>query len=78
MVGADRDIRFDVLKGLLIILVVLGHSINIEYLDASWDNALFHFIYSFHMPLFVFLSGFFLQSSLDRPLAQVIERRFYS
>lgn len=43
-------------KGLAISLVVIGHSIqhqNVNFDDQLW----FRVIYSFHMPLFVFLSG---------------------
>lgn len=45
----------DAAKGLAIILMIVGHSKakNIPFL---WD-----FIYSFHMPLFVIISGFFIK-----------------
>lgn len=47
----------DNLRGLLIILVVLGHCI--QNLDLDFDhNIVFRYIYSFHMPLFMFISGF--------------------
>lgn len=49
----QRDPYWDTLKGLLIILVVLGHTGT-----ALGDNWL-SVIYSFHMPLFVFVSGYF-------------------
>src|SRR5579883_388022 len=50
---SERDGRIlwiDVCKGLGIICVVLGHSLN--------GTVLQHLIYTFHMPLFFFLSGF--------------------
>lgn len=40
-----RDIRIDILKGLLIIFVVIGHSPNINIYVKD-------IIYWFHMPLF--------------------------
>lgn len=44
----------DNLRGLLIILVVLGHCI--QNLDLDFDhNIVFRYIYSFHMPLFMFI-----------------------
>jgi len=52
----NRDIFLDIAKGLAIILVVLGHVIqgsSERFDDLLW----FRVIYSFHMPLFVFLSG---------------------
>lgn len=42
----------DNLKGVLILLVVLGHCIQCTDLDFD-HNAVFRYIYSFHMPLFM-------------------------
>ena len=53
----ERIKSLDFLKGLTIFLVVLGHSIQYN-LDAPFENPVFNFIYSFHMPLFMFISGF--------------------
>lgn len=53
----NRILWVDNLKGVLILLVILGHCI--QSLDEDFDNnLLFRIIYSFHMPLFMFLSGF--------------------
>ena len=54
-----RDLRFDTLKGLLILSVVLGHFLSHEATHSAPSEAMANFIYSFHMPLFVFLSGYF-------------------
>lgn len=45
----ERDHSIDVLRGLAILLVVLGHSTRIGWLHS--------YIWSFHMPLFFFISG---------------------
>lgn len=45
----------DQIKGFAIFLVVLGHVV--EH-NAGRDNCLWTFIYSFHMPLFMFVSGY--------------------
>ena len=51
-----RDAFLDIAKGLAIILVVIGHVIQGS--SENFDDLLwFKVIYSFHMPLFVFLSG---------------------
>ena len=52
-----RNHHIDALKGVAIMLVVLGHSIQatVPNMDTNW---LFCWIYSFHMPLFMFLSGY--------------------
>lgn len=47
----------DYLKGYAILLVMLGHTIQSSYIDFD-NNHVFRFIYSFHMPLFMFLSGY--------------------
>ena len=46
----------DALRGFAILLVIVGHLIQSNYQDALSDP-LFNIIYSFHMPLFFFLSG---------------------
>lgn len=53
-----RLIWADSLKGLLIILVVLGHSIQGTYGSDCENNHLWNIIYSFHMPAFMAVSGF--------------------
>ncbi|NMM62615.1 acyltransferase family protein [Clostridium sp. P21] len=60
-----RNYYFDNLKLLLIILVVMGHVI--EPLIGSYKNVkeLYMFIYSFHMPLFIFVSGYFSKNVND-------------
>lgn len=51
-----RDQRLDIAKGIAIILVVVGHTLQARY--SNFDDVLgFRVIYSFHMPLFIFLSG---------------------
>lgn len=40
------------------VLVVLGHAISDTAMDSPLLSWLFYFIYSFHMPLFFFISGY--------------------
>lgn len=55
--STGRMIFVDNLRGLLILLVVMGHCI--QYLCDDYEsNLLFRAIYSFHMPLFMMVSGF--------------------
>lgn len=51
----EKDLKLSNVKGLLMFLVVFGHFIEI-YKDDYYE--LFVFIYSFHMPLFIFISGY--------------------
>lgn len=50
-----KDIKISNVKGILIFLVVFGHFIEI-YKSEYYE--LFVFIYSFHMPLFILISGY--------------------
>lgn len=56
-----RNERLDLMKGVGILLVILGHC-------GSWIH--YNFIYSFHMPMFVIVSGFFFR---DKPLTEWIK-----
>lgn len=49
----------DAYKGILILLVVLGHSIQYRLGDGCFNNTLWNVIYSFHMPCFFAVSGMF-------------------
>lgn len=63
-----RNDFLDSLKGLAIILVVWGHSIQYVKKDgvSFFDNPLFIIIYSFHMPFFMIISGYLFNHSLHR------------
>lgn len=54
---ANRWVFIDALRGFAIVLVVLGHALQYT-LAAPDDDRLYRLIYSFHMPLFMFISGF--------------------
>lgn len=60
----NRDELWDVLKGIGIILVILGHM-------GLWNE----FIYSFHMPLFFFLSGVLYKNRTCKELISYIKLR---
>ena len=71
-----RDNRIDSIKGLLILLVVLGHIIgSCGSGEVCWD--VWKIIYVFHMPLFILISGYFTSirkdiSSLWKGLLQIV------
>lgn len=50
-----RDHQFDNIRLILIFFVIFGHLI--EYFAAG--GILYRWIYSFHMPVFIFVSGYF-------------------
>lgn len=51
----ERDCRFDIMRGIGIILMMLGH-IPVE-------GFAYRVIYSFHMPMFFLLSGYFANNA---------------
>ncbi len=56
-----RNRQIDALRGLAIVLVILGHAIivyPINLHEIGWCMNLYKWIYSVHMPLFFFLSGY--------------------
>lgn len=68
----SRRIEYlDIARGIGILLVVLGHN------DFESVSSFFHqVIYSFHIPLFFFLSGYFINTSI--PFLEYFKRRFHS
>ena len=59
MMEKERLKSIDYLKGIAIMLVVLGHTIQMmKGSDAAYHDRLFNYIYSFHMPVFMFVSGY--------------------
>lgn len=65
----------DNLKGIAILLVVLGHCIQ-ELVPNYDDNVFFKAIYSFHMPLFFIISGY-LTYRKEYVFSTVIKKRAY-
>lgn len=55
-VGKTRDKAADIMKGIAILAVILGHCVGIPL----WLHRL---IYSFHLPLFFLIGGYFYRSS---------------
>ena len=56
-----RNLRVDGLKFFLVCMVVLGHCIQPFRYDSMVLGGMYGIIYSFHMPLFVILSGYFFR-----------------
>ena len=66
MQNSSRDKNIDLLKGIAMCLVIWGHSIQYSSMGKYdfFALPLFRFIYSFHMPLFIAVSGYLLGASL--------------
>ena len=55
---SKRNKTVDILKAIAIIAVVIGHIPGVLYPHYYEKNLIFKLCYSFHMPLFIFLSGY--------------------
>ena len=67
MTEVNRNIAFDVARALGIILVVFGHAlrglVSGGHVDPTgWSHSVDYFIYTFHMPLFFVVSGYFFRT----------------
>lgn len=64
-----RNIKMDNYKGILIFLVVLGHLLfSYNYYNHEGILLIVKFIYSFHMPLFMIISGYYSKKVSKRSL----------
>ena len=61
-----RSAYWDNIKAILIFLVVLGHFLLAMQKKSVLVEAVYWWIYSFHMPAFVFASGYFAKSFVKK------------
>lgn len=72
---STRLVWLDNLKAFLILLVILGHAIQLLNPYNYQHDVLFRYIYSFHMPLFIFVSGY---ACFRRELQwSLVKKRFF-
>ncbi len=71
----QRNYYFDNIKSVLIFLVVIGHFIDEAYNQSPVFKSMFIWIYLFHMPLFIFITGFF-SKRLVQNKERVLKRSF--
>lgn len=68
----DRSLLPDVVRGFAILLVILGHCIQegsgLEFSQNAFyfQDKVYQLLYSFHMPLFMLISGYLAWNSVDR------------
>lgn len=66
---------FDVLKLFAIFLVLWGHCIQYFTSGNPIDKPVYVYIYSFHMPLFMMISGYFASSSISLPIKELLKKK---
>jgi len=74
--SSERISLVDYAKGIGILLVVVGHTLrglNGSILpNSAVVQAVDGWIYAFHMPLFFFLAGLFIERSVSRPSSKIL------
>ncbi len=71
----ERDRSLDLLKAFAIYLVIWGHAI-MHFRPNFEESVSFNVIYSFHMPLFMMLSGYFATSSIRLGIKEFFAKKF--
>ena len=72
----DRNLYLDNLKAILIFFVVLGHFVHLNHRIPVF-GVINNMIYSFHMPLFIFVSGY-LSKKIVRQRKEEITQILYA
>ncbi len=75
MQQSEHDTFINNCKGILILLVVLGHSLEFLREDFFISKYIYMFIYSFHMPVFIFISGY-LSKNIDKVRDEAVKNFF--
>lgn len=78
IIQKKRNLFLDFAKAFAVILVVIGHCIQFgagtNYLkeELFFDNIIFKYIYSFHMPLFMLISGYLFAFGIRKGAKDII------
>lgn len=57
--------HIDIFKGIVILLVIVGHIVQNSFLGGGRDHQLYIWIYTFHMPAFFFCFGFLNRTDIS-------------
>jgi fucose 4-O-acetylase-like acetyltransferase len=72
---SERDYYFDNAKCALMLLVVFGHFLR-PYIDnVLWVHSLYIWIFFFHMPAFIFISGYFAKKFHEQGYLKKITKK---
>lgn len=78
----ERDALIDIVRGFAMVCVILGHCIQegsgIAFSEGTlyFQDRCYQFLYSFHMPLFMLISGYLSWKSISRAVSRVDRWRF--
>lgn len=63
---SKRNEKYDFYRGLLILGVLWGHTISALRYGVGGSSALLHFFRTYDMPMFAFISGYFLNKTINK------------
>lgn len=76
MIQSKRNEVIDVLRGIAVLGVLLGHAIQRGMIINYEQNIIFKIIYSFHMPLFMLLSGYTMYKYTKKYDINFLKKKF--
>ena len=76
VIDNNRIRSFDILKLFAIFLVIWGHCIHVFLSTDGSNNAAFRLLNSFHVSLFMMISGYFATNTIKKPLFCFIFKKF--
>ena len=68
--GKERNYKADNIRFVLIFLVVFGHLLNL--FTGTYKKDVYKIIYTFHMPCFIFLTGYFAKYNPSKILRHLV------
>lgn len=77
MTSQGRIETFDLVKFVAIFAVLWGHVVQYVVPGLCYENRVYQIIYSFHMPLFMIVVGYFSVRSIGYPFKDVLVKKFW-
>lgn len=74
--GKGRIVSFDVIKFFAILMVLWGHCIQHLLSSQAHEEPIYRLIYSFHMPLFMTVVGYFSYNLISLNFEQMLCKKF--
>lgn len=77
LMSSDRNNKVDIIRGIAIIFVIIGHGIDLliqkNIMSANIGWKIFDIIHMFHMPLFFMISGYVYKSNAEKVVNIVVK-----
>lgn len=72
----ERLVILDIMQGIAMLLVIIGHHL-LDFMPKAYSS-IHYYLYTFHMPLFIFISGFLISYSYKEGIgySKYVKKRF--